>query len=311
VPGWVRKVDRALQKKAAEAVRGEPVSRYLSLPVGGLWNAANFTPLVTGDLSAFRSSKEEDVVALLKEMEKEYPEELKDTRVVYGGGYHPLATLKRHFTNKKTSLLGKILGLPNSVIAPLIGGILRSPMYLPNSDEVIAPWDNLGVLSHELGHAVDFNSNTKGLNDPSFLKNQFARLKRDAYLLARGLSFSTPLGNIGLPGITYYQEHKAWEKARKALQKVLARGSQLTEKQQDKWFNQYADTRIPALSTYAVNEAAPLLNLVPGMSIAAWLAAIIKSRQLTGFTREDLADGLMEEIAKREEEREKEKEKLV
>jgi len=147
---------RRLCKLAASIEKGNILTRVPGHLLGGIYNTVGLTPALTRDLSPYREGDIEDERAVLEAFEKEHPQELGDVKVIHGGGTRLLDTLKRHFTNKRTGVIGKTLGLPTTLSSAAIGGLLRQPVYSPFADEIYAPWDNPGVTSHELGHAIDY-----------------------------------------------------------------------------------------------------------------------------------------------------------
>ena len=175
----------ARRKTAAVVERGNILTRAPGHALGGLLNTMQLTPLLTKDLSAYREGDIDDDREVVQAMEELYPHALQDTKVIHGGGTRLLDTLKRHFTNKRTGIVGKTIGLPSTFLSAGIGGLLRQPLYSPYSDEVYSPWDNPGVLSHELGHAIDMNSDKPIPEKEKFLAEQWRKLKHDVYPLAR------------------------------------------------------------------------------------------------------------------------------
>jgi hypothetical protein len=92
--------------------KGNVLTRATGHLTGGLTNALMLSPFLTGDMSSFREGDIEKMRALAEAMEGEFPKELDNVKVIQGGGTRYLDTLKRHFTNKRTGLVGKALGLP-------------------------------------------------------------------------------------------------------------------------------------------------------------------------------------------------------
>jgi hypothetical protein len=208
----------------------------------------------------FRSGDIEKVRRLVEAYEQEYPQELSDTDIIHGGGMNPFRTLKKHFTNKRTGIVGKTLGLPTTAVGMFGGSLLRQPLYSPYADEVYDPWDNGGVLSHELGHAIDYNSEPIDKDTP-FIKKQWSKLKRDMYPVLRNF-----------PGGSLYQEAKAWDKATDTNNKILKKHV-LPEEDEERLINQTSQAYIPMFSSYIntvlpSNPATPFLPHALGLSSA-------------------------------------------
>jgi hypothetical protein len=257
-------------KQAATLERGGIATRIPAHFLGGALNTLELAPVVTGDLSPYRAGKMEEERELLERMEEEYPQELSNVKVISGGGTRALDTIRRHFTNPRTTVLGKTVGLPMTLASALAGGLFRQPLYSPYADEVYSPWDNPGVLSHELGHAVDYNSKPG------------KRLLRDLY----------PYTRI-VPGGSLRQEILAWNKAKAGINAILRRRG-LSARLEEKAVDTYSKTRGTALGTYAAGEigdlfpeAAPVAY--PLAVLYGRLGTVMANRQAVTEGREDLA----------------------
>lgn len=105
-------------------------------------------------------------------MDEQYPEELKDTEVRLGGT-NTLNDIGRIWTNKRTTVPGKLVGTAATPIGNLFMTLGRGDFYNPYADTVNLFGTKPGMVAHELGHAADFNSGK-------------SRILRDLYTLGRG-----------------------------------------------------------------------------------------------------------------------------
>jgi hypothetical protein len=123
--------------------------------------------------------------------------------------------------NPRTGPFSKLVGYPASFINSLSAPIARSDHYMPVTDAASIFMDEPAVTSHEVGHAVDFNTlgdeneetgewEAKGKIPKSFLGRQGKGTLRDLYM-----------GSRAIPGMPLWQEAQANIKSRKALVKSL------------------------------------------------------------------------------------------
>jgi hypothetical protein len=280
-----------------EVEKGNILTRVPAHALGGVFNTANLMPAITKDLSPYREGDIEEIRQLAEALEQEYPQELGDAKIIQGGGTRLLDTLKRHFTNKRTGPLGKTVGLPLTLTSSAFGGLLRQPLYSPFADEIYAPWDNLGTDIHELGHAIDYNSNPIEEGD-SFLKRQGKKLKRDIYPFTRAL-----------PGGALYQELKAWKRADEAIKRLLSKHT-LSEKTEDRLVDNAAQVRTPALTSYVGQE---LGRFIPQAGLAGNAGALamgltsVGKNRLKKYYRKDIPERQSEETPEENSEKEKPK----
>ena len=123
--------------------------------------------------------------------------------------------------NPRTGPLGKLLGYPATVINDLSAPLARSDHYNPYTDAAHIYMDEPAVTSHEVGHAVDFNTlrdedketgewEAKGKIPKDFVPRAGKGTLRDLYGISRAI-----------PGVPLWQEAQANIKSRKALVKSL------------------------------------------------------------------------------------------
>jgi hypothetical protein len=185
----------------------------------------------------FRSENIEQFRNLAEALKAEYPQELNDTRVIYKGeGANLLENIKRNFTNKNRGPIGKVLGMPQSVLETFLSP-QSGALYSATTDTVYSPLDNMGFLAHEFGHALDFNGDPV-LPDDSFLKRNWKKLKHDFYPFSRRL----PLGEM-------HQERKAWDNAEEGINRILQKHI-LSEIEENQLVDAASQIREPALATY-------------------------------------------------------------
>lgn len=129
---------------------------------------------------------------LAEAMAQVNPQELKDTRV-YLGGPNLIEEYKRLYKNPRSSVLGKIhAGLTLPITAGMVN-FSRGSAYHPTTDSVYLMGDKPGVLSHELGHALDFNRFKVPDAKPgdsgfrTWMRRQGRGLSRDLYAVSRAL----------------------------------------------------------------------------------------------------------------------------
>lgn len=96
---------------------------------------------------------------ILEKMEESNPEELRDV-VVHLGGTRNLSDALRTVTNRNIGIfsrIGNTLRLPVRIMASTMANNDRADHYDPDSNAVTLYGDNPAVLTHELGHAIDYN----------------------------------------------------------------------------------------------------------------------------------------------------------
>lgn len=165
---------------------------------------------------------------------KAHGKSLEGTKIYIGGGGPFREKWERTLKNKKTSLLGKAVGIVSTPVNHLMTKLRRVDHYDPLSDtSTIYMGGSPAVLQHELGHAVDFNEKSNPL-------------LRDAYALAPSV-----LGPLAAP-VKVPMEFIA---SRNALRAV--RGD--VEAEADTY-----STLAPAFGTYAGGAAGSLYALATG-----------------------------------------------
>ena len=130
-------------------------------------------------------SKKEDHEAVVRDLERKYPEELRHTAVRLGGS-HTWDDLKRIWRNPRVGLLMRMLGTVYTPFRNLSGDLFRDNRYNPFADTVTVYGNVPAITAHELGRAVDFNRRR-------FEAPIFDRAARSAYHLGLGLSQSGPV----------------------------------------------------------------------------------------------------------------------
>jgi hypothetical protein len=158
------------------------------------------------------------------------PQELKDTRV-YLGGPNLIEEYKRLYKNPRSSVLGKIhAGLTLPITTGMIN-LTRGSAYHPTTDSVYLMGDKPGVLSHELGHALDFNRFKVPDAKPgdsgfrTWMRRQGYGLGRDLYAASRMLPVLG--GLMALPqetaanALSLKNIQKAYKDNPEALNKLL------------------------------------------------------------------------------------------
>ena len=211
------------EKTAVDVVPGGGMSRLMSLTLGRL-NPLSLKNLILS-LRAYNRADKEDRPKkheeLAKAMESARPEELKDTvlrlegtdlvddllwKKVRDGEKLPWTSRigGRTWQNPRTSLFGKALGTAVYPVVTLMN-LFRASHYNPFSDAAVVYGDVPAATTHELGHAIDFNS-VSGKR-PGF----FRRLGRDAYTLLYPIM---PLG-LWHEGMANFRSRLALERALK------------------------------------------------------------------------------------------------
>jgi hypothetical protein len=217
-----------LVKQAITVERAGLPSRAVASTLGQVGGALNGLPILTlkshvnptnwegatGGWDEAEVSQDDEramkLQQLARDMERANPQELKDHRVVLGGT-RLTRDIPRILKNPRTSILGKGLGLATYAPTALLMNAMRGSHYNPFSDTTHLYGNSPATLTHELGHAIDFNSRpvAEGSGASGWLKRQGGGLLRDGYMLSRGL---TPL--------MLYQEAAANMESEKALREV-------------------------------------------------------------------------------------------
>lgn len=245
------------EKFAIEIERGGAASRGLASTVGhlgafplltmlSLRSHVNPTQIQGASGSYFDKNispddtRAQQHIQLAKDMERANPEELKDT-MVYLGGPNLINEYKRLYRNPRGSLPGKILSGLTLPTTALMVNLSRGSAYHPSTDSVYLMGDKPGVLSHELGHAIDFNTGGVPEKRPGegkfkhWLRRQGRGLVRDAYMLSRSIPavggiFALPqeeaANRLSLENLqkTYAQDPDKLNKILHDRQKVLPAG---------------------------------------------------------------------------------------
>ena len=152
---------------------------------------------------------------LAQTMAQADPQALSDHQV-YLGGPRLFRELKRTLTNPRTSVVGKTLGTLGLPSSNLSTALTRGSAYNPWSNSTYLYGDSPAVLSHELGHALDFNASQVPQYEPgknklmTWLRRQGKGLGRDLY----GLAGSLPI-------VSLLHEANANQRSERALRKVL------------------------------------------------------------------------------------------
>jgi hypothetical protein len=227
-------------KQAITVERAGLPSRALASTVGHVGGALSGLPILTlkshenptdfegatgGWNEAEFSKKDRRATALQQlalDMQKANPQELGDHRVVLGGT-RITRDIPRILTNKRTSVLGKGLGLASYGPTALLMNLHRGSHYNPFSDTTHLYGNSPATLTHELGHAIDFNSRPvpKGKGVGGWLKRQGGGLMRDGYMVSRAL---TPmmLAQEAMANITSEEAlRKAYKNDPKKLNQIL------------------------------------------------------------------------------------------
>ena len=129
---------------------------------------------------------------IAEDMAKTNPQELQDT-MVYLGGPNLFKEYARLYKNPRSSLLGKTHTALTLPIQAALMNITRGSAYHPVTDSVYLMGDKPSVLTHELGHAIDFNAQPVPEHKPgtskfkTWAKRQGKGLMRDLYMYSRML----------------------------------------------------------------------------------------------------------------------------
>ena len=170
---------------------------------------------VTDPEPAPEDTRAQKMKALAQTMAQADPQALSNHQV-YLGGPRFFRELKRTLTNPRTSIAGKAFGTASLPLAYLSTALTRGNAYNPFSDSTYLYGNNPAVLSHELGHALDFNSKRVPEYEPgknkllTWLRRQGSGLKRDLY----GVAGKIPL-------VSLLHEANANQRSERALRKTL------------------------------------------------------------------------------------------
>jgi hypothetical protein len=281
---WNCKCSSALEfgeKIAIDIERGGLPSRVLASTIGHVGGGLSGLPIMSlknhenptdwegasGSILDHQINPEDERAQNLKHiaeaMEKVNPQELGGHRVVLGGTRID-RDIPRIFTNPRTSVLGKALGVATYPLNALMGNLFRGSHYNPFTDTSHVYGNSPAVLSHELGHALDFNSTpvpgySAGENPvKTWFKRQGHGLVRDGYMLSRGLS-----------PIMLKQEAQANLLSEKNLRKALEKDPRL--------LNEVFDDRqreLPVgMGSYVGAAASPFLGPAGGIAPLAGMFA--------------------------------------
>jgi hypothetical protein len=260
-----------LYKTALEVTKGGLGSRALASTIGHLGAFPMMTLLspkshvnpnqwegpdgdyLTSDISA-DDTRAQKLTGLAKDMERANPEELKDHRVYLGGGDF-FRELPRIFKNPRTSLVGKAFGTLTHPLNTLLPALTRGSMYNPFTNSTYLMGNKPGVLTHELGHAIDFNSgkvpeySDKEHPATTWFKRQGKGLGHDLYTAGRMPPLYGPFHALG-------QEERANTLSENNLRKTYENNPEA--------LNKILDDRqriLPAgIGSYVGNAAAPFLG---------------------------------------------------
>lgn len=218
----------AFVKQAITVERAGIPSRALASTVGHVGGLASGLPILTlkshvnptnvegatgGWNEAEISDDDERALALrqlAEDMERANPQALKNHNIVLGGT-RLTRDIPRIVTNPRTSILGKGLGLATYPVTAALTNLTRGSHYNPFSDTTHLHGNSPATLTHELGHAIDFNSRPvpKGDGVGGWFKRQGSGLMRDTYMVSRAL-----------PALMLYQEAMANTRSEEALRKA-------------------------------------------------------------------------------------------
>lgn len=188
------------------------------------------------------------------------PENLSDTKL-YLGGASILDRLKRVWKNRRTTLLAKLVGTGLTPLESFSSNLLRADHYDPLSDSVALYSDNPAVLTHELGHAIDFNKLRNPAKDPEAtsrlakvwraIKNEIKSTPRDLYAFQKAF-----MGRIA-PFTTLYQETAANKRSLDNINKLKEEHPELVDA-----IKKLRTKQLPAAwSTYALGGTGVLTGL--------------------------------------------------
>jgi hypothetical protein len=170
---------------------------------------------VTDPEAAPEDIRAQKMKALAQTMAQADPQALSNHQV-YLGGPRFFREIKRTMTNPRTSVAGKAIGTASLPLSYLATALTRGNAYNPFSDSTYLYGNNPAALSHELGHALDFNAKKVPEYEPgknkllTWLRRQGTGLQRDLYSVA---------GKI--PLVSLLHEANANQRSERALRKAL------------------------------------------------------------------------------------------
>jgi hypothetical protein len=226
-------------------------------------------------------TRAQNLKQLAQDMERADPEALKDHRVYLGGGDF-FREIPRIFTNPRTSLAGKAMGLAQHIPTQLYAAGMRGSLFNPATNSTYLMGDKPSVLTHELGHAIDFNSgkipqySDKEHPVKTWFKRQGKGLMHDAY----GAGRMVPVAGMFH---ALYQEAQANRLSEQNLRRAY--------KDDPKALNKILDDRqkvLPAgYASYVGAAAAPFAGpFAPLLPLQALIAGkrfgMLESRRLGG-----------------------------
>ena len=223
-------VDRGgLLSRALASTVGHLGGASVGLPILGLQEHVNPTQWHGKDRSWLTSEIADDderaqkLKQITKNLEKVRKQELGDHQVLLGGT-NAFKEIPRILKNKRTSILGKVFGLGTYLPQSLMMNALRGSHYNPLSDTSVIYGNSPAVLTHELGHALDFNerpvSKEKGFE--GLIAREGGGLLRDGYMMSRAFA-PIMLAQEGLANINSEDAlMAAYKKDPQTLNKILS-----------------------------------------------------------------------------------------
>ena len=215
-------------------------------------------------------TRAQKLIELAKAMKSKNPEELKDHRVYLGGGDF-FRELPRIFTNPRTSIAGKALGMLSHPINTLLPALTRGSIYNPFTNSTYLMGDKPSVLTHELGHAIDFNSgkvpqySDKENPASTWLKRQGSGLKHDLYAAGRAVplygAFHALRQEEQANTLSADNLRKAFKHNPKALNKILDERQRILPA----GMGSYAGTAAAALTSPILGPAGYMIMPTAGM----------------------------------------------
>lgn len=203
-----------MYKQAVSFEEPGDISRFTSSTLGRALSIPNF--LVTPrawrnpsgiDSDSERGDREKVYKQLASALEKTDANKSLEDVAIRLGGTNTWSNLKRIWGNKRTTLPIKLLATPLQPIADIFHSISRGDNYSPVTNTIDLYNDDPGIFTHQIGHALDFNS------VPSEEKSRLSnRIMRDLYGFTRSIPFVAPL----------VPEARANEKSYSSLKKNLS-----------------------------------------------------------------------------------------
>ena len=220
------------QKEAATIETPSELSRGWSDTGGRLLSALSLgLPIISPHhLVTSAHQEKKHIHKVMKQIEAGAPKgSLKDTIVRAGGGA-PIKDLIRAWTRENSTVGDKALGtlaFPGSVV----GNINRADHLNGPANTVTVHGASPSILSHEMGHAIDFN--TVGGSDANALRSLY------------GLAYSVPFANL-------WHEGRANQTSGDAIQE----SPKMTQKEKDIFESERVQTLPSAYSTYLTGNIA-------------------------------------------------------